>query len=442
MVKSIRTRINKLVSYFPIFILAVVVFLSGCTAPKKVLLAEAPLQGAHVGIAIFNENTHQWVDRYQSDKYFTPASNTKIISCYLGMKYLSDSLPGWRLAETADSIFLFPLGDPSFLHPDFSYQPIVSLIAHTKKQVVLCTPTQPDAFASFGKGWSWDDFAEDYQPERARFNIYGNVLTVAKAKEGYTIQPSLLVKNSNQPAALSVWSRDRYQNRFYATQKINTDPTETIQQIPFITDPELTLAKQLLEDTLHPALPIAIQNGFNFTNSRIVKTVATDSLLKIMMNRSDNFFAEQMLLMTSDKLLGTIDENKIIDTLLKTDFSFYPQRPQWADGSGLSRFNLMTPENYVALLQKMESEYGLDRIKSIFAQGGKGSLSSYYKNIPGVLYAKTGTLGNRIAFSGYIITNKGTHLTFSVLVENHVSDRSYPVRHAVENYLTSIMKKY
>ena len=87
----------------------------------------------------------------------------------------------------------------------------------------------------------------------------------------------------------------------------------------------------------------------------------------------------------------------------------------------------------------MENEFPMERIKSIFAKGGKGTLSAYYKNIPGELYAKTGTLGNQIALSGYIFTNRGNKLLFSVLVANHVSPSTYPVRHAVETYLTSIM---
>ena len=146
--------------------------------------------------------------------------------------------------------------------------------------------------------------------------------------------------------------------------------------------------------------------------------------------------------MTSQQLLGTMDDDAIIDTILKTDFANFPQKPTWVDGSGLSRFNLTTPENYITLLQKMENEFPMERIKTIFAQGGKGTLSNFYKNIPGELYAKTGTLGNQIALSGYIITNKGSRLLFSVLVANHVSPSTYPVRHAVEQYLTSVMNEY
>jgi D-alanyl-D-alanine carboxypeptidase/D-alanyl-D-alanine-endopeptidase (penicillin-binding protein 4) len=263
------------------------------------------------------------------------------------------------------------------------------------------------------------------------------VLTVTKSKNGVNFQPSVFTKNQIAPKEYTQWSRAKLENQFFATGRTIKD---TLQQIPFITDTTYALAKVLLEDTLHPALPIAIQKGGHQNNWHIIKTVPTDSLLKIMMHRSDNFFAEQLFLMASEQVLGTINEDALIDTILKSEFSFFPQPTQWADGSGLSRFNLNTPENYVALLKKMENDFSLTRIKGIFAQGGKTSLAAFYKNIPGELYAKTGTLGNQVALSGYIITDKGTHLLFSVLVANHISPSSTPVRKAVEAYLTSIMK--
>ncbi len=435
MVKSIRKGIN-FPTLFTFFLLLVS---SACSVrqAQKTLLQDPALKGAHVGVAVYNVSKEKWVDKHLSDLYYTPASNTKIISTYLGMRFLGDSIPGWKMAENKDSIFLLPLGDPSFLHPDFTYQPIADLIRQTKKQVVLCFPDKADAFAMYGKGWSWDDYAEDYQPERNRLNIYGNVLTVTKSKNGVKFQPSLFTKNQTAPKEYTQWSREKLSNQFFATSRSIKD---TLQQIPFITDTTYALAKALLEDTLHPALPIAIQKGWHHNNGHIVKTVPTDSLLKIMMHRSDNFFAEQVFLMASEQALGTINEDAFIDTILKSDFNYFPQAIQWADGSGLSRFNLNTPENYIALLKKMENDFSITRIKNVFAQGGKGSLSAYYKNIPGELYAKTGTLGNQVALSGYIITDTGTRLLFSVLVANHISPSSSPVRRAVEAYLTSIMK--
>ena len=439
MVKSTRKRIS--IHIQSVFTLAVLLLATACSVQKaqKTLLSADPLKGAHVGIAIYNESNQQWVSKYQSDHYFTPASNTKIQSCFLGMKYLKDSIPGWKFAENKDSVFLMPLGDPSFLHPDFTYQPIADLIKNTKKQIVFCLPAMDDKFEAYGKGWAWDDYPEDYQPERNRLNVYGNVVTVYKKANGLQIKPSFFTKNQTLPTNYTLWSREKLSNQFFPKQDVIKDSEH---QVPFITGTNYSTAKALIEDSLHPQFPIAIQKGWNQPAAKIIHTIATDSLLKIMMNRSDNFFAEQILLMTSQQILGKMDDAAIIDTILKTDFADFPQKPEWADGSGLSRFNLTTPENYITLLQKMEKDFPMERIKSIFAQGGKGSLSSYYKNIPGVLYAKTGTLGNQIALSGYIITNKGTRLTFSVLVGNHVSPTTYPVRHAVEEYLTAIMKKY
>lgn len=438
MVKSFRKGI-KTTLHFVAFVFILASSMScGIKKAQKNLLSSTSLKGAHIGTAVYNESKSTWVDQYQSNLNYTPASNTKILSCYLGMKYLGDSIPGWQFAENADSIFLMPLGDPTFLHPDFSYQPIASLIKNTPKQVVLCLPEKEDQFEMYGRGWAWDDYAEDYQPERNRLNIYGNVLTITKTQNGVNFQPSFFVKNQARSDVYKQWYRQKRSNQFFAT---NANTSDQSHQIPFITDNHFELAKTLIEDTLHPKHPIAIQRGWNQSYKSIFKTVPTDSLLKIMMNRSDNFFAEQILLMASEQHIGKMDDRAIIDTILKTDFSFFPQKTQWADGSGLSRFNLITPENYVALLQKMKAEFPFERIKNIFAQGGKGTLSAYYKNIPGVLYAKTGTLGNQIALSGYIITNKGTHLTFSVLVANHMA-KSYDVRKSVEQYLTSIMSKY
>jgi D-alanyl-D-alanine carboxypeptidase/D-alanyl-D-alanine-endopeptidase (penicillin-binding protein 4) len=438
MVKSIRKRIN-ISSYFTSILFCSLI--SACSIQKAQhhLLQEPSLQGAHIGTAVYNQSNQTWVDRYQSNKYFTPASNTKILSCYVGMKYLKDSIPGWQIKETVDSIYLLPMGDPTFLHPDFSYQPVADIIKNTTKQVVLCLPTTPDAFSMYGKGWAWDDYADDYQPERSRFPIYGNVVTISNTKNGIDIQPKYFIQGQEVAAKYSVWTRDFHNNHFYATGK---NSNERLQQIPFITDPTYSLTKSLIEDTLHPKYPLLIQKGWDLSSASLLKTVPTDTLLKIMMNRSDNFYAEQILLMTSAQLLNKLDESATIEAVLKNDLNLSPQNTHWADGSGLSRFNLNTPENFVALLQTMQAQFGLDRIKNIFAQGGEGTLGSYYKNIPGVIYAKTGTLGNQVALSGFIVTQKGTELIFSVLVANHVSPSSSSVRKAVEKYLTTLMRQY
>ena len=438
MVKGIRKRV---ITRLHVVSILGIIFFSACSiqrAQKNLLKADA-LKGAHVGIAVYNDTKQAWVDQYQSDHYFTPASNTKILATYVGLKYLGDSLPGFSIAENTDTLFLTPLGDPSFLHPDFKYQPVAELIKNTSKQVVIQPTNAKDLFGHFGDGWAWNDYAEDYQPERSRMPIYGNLVHFYQVNGGLSIKPFTFFKDITDISTVyqKSWTRKLIGNQFYTNGQKNNAP---YFQVPFDAYFEPNLPVYLLQDTLKIKLNIA--SGSRPMQQKIIKTVPTDSLLKIMMRRSDNFFAEQILLMGSQQLLGRMDDAAFIDTVLATDFFGLPQKMRWADGSGLSRYNLNTPENYVAILKKMQDEFGQNRVTNIFETGGEGTLSAYYKSFPGELHAKTGSLGGQIALSGFIYTHKKQKLYFSILVSNHMSPTSAGVRKAVEAYLKSVAQKY
>lgn len=446
MAKSFRKRINpfKFENLLKLLFIAVatVMILSACSVrqAQKTLLSSEGVKGAHVGIAIYNDTKEQWLSKYQSDHYFTPASNTKILATYLGLQFLGDSLPGWKMAENADTLFLMPLGDPSFMHPEFKHQPVVDIIKNTNKQVVIVGNNQ-DQFEIFGSGWSWADYAEDYQPERSRMPIYGNVVHFYQSnKKLEAIKPFYFFKDIVDLGKVEEknWSRSRTGNRFYATNENNKSK---YFQVPFSQeDVPMLIAIGLLKDTLGKAISFQKHSTLPATSYKTIKTVVTDSLLKIMMLRSDNFYADQIVLMASEQLFGKMDDAALLDSTKKLFFADLPQKMRWVDGSGLSRYNLNTPENYIAILQQMHAKFGEARVKNIFEKGGEGTISAYYKNFPGTMYAKTGTLGGQVALSGFIYTPKQQKLYFSVLVANHMSPSSTQVRRAVETYLTKVTK--
>jgi D-alanyl-D-alanine carboxypeptidase/D-alanyl-D-alanine-endopeptidase (penicillin-binding protein 4) len=211
------------------------------------------------------------------------------------------------------------------------------------------------------------------------------------------------------------------------------------QEIP-IYNPDIMLPfylGEILGDKFVATTKILDSIKFNTQNLKAVYTQPTDSLLKPMMHRSDNFFAEQSLLMVSNEHLGYMNDAKIIDTLLKTDFKDLPQKPRWADGSGLSRYNLFTPQDFVTILNKIKNEFGMERVKTIFPTGGEGTISSYYKADSGYIYAKTGTLSGVVAFSGFLYTKKGKLLIFSTLVNNHQASAT-EVRRSVERFIQKL----
>ena len=83
---------------------------------NKFLLKDSILSQAHIGIAVQELETKKWLYQFQSDKLFTPASNTKIVSCYTAMKYLPDHLPAGLVTDMDTALLITPTGDPTFLH--------------------------------------------------------------------------------------------------------------------------------------------------------------------------------------------------------------------------------------------------------------------------------------------------------------------------------------
>jgi D-alanyl-D-alanine carboxypeptidase/D-alanyl-D-alanine-endopeptidase (penicillin-binding protein 4) len=404
-------------------------------ANEDTLLASPDLNGAHIGFAVYNPANKTYLYNYQGDKYFIPASNIKIVTCYTAMKFLGDSLVGLRYVVKPDnSVEVEANGDPTFLHPDFKVQPAFDFL---KKQKTIFLTDSNWKSKGWGMGWSWDDYESDYMAQRSLMPIYGNVVHFNKINRP-TTSPLYFQKLLDNGTSIN---NGQYEiKREIGANRFSAVPSSTIfggEDIPFYTgDQELLI--NLLEDTLHnKVIPVHFKID-RYPDVVKVHTQATDSMLKIMMHRSDNFFAEQSLLMVSNEMLAEMSTSKIIDSLLKTTFSFLPQKPKWVDGSGLSRYNLFTPEDFVAILNKMKDEFAWDRITNILASGGSGTLGNYYKNSSGKIYAKTGSLSNNVALSGYLITKAGNTLTFSVLVSNYTGS-STNIRRAVEKFLNYVM---
>jgi D-alanyl-D-alanine carboxypeptidase/D-alanyl-D-alanine-endopeptidase (penicillin-binding protein 4) len=446
--------------------------LQSCSTPHFIgqeagreLLQQPELRSAQVGISLYDPASAGYLYRYQDDKYFIPASNTKLFTLYAGMKYLGDSLTGIRYRETDTALFVIPCGDPSFLHPAFPRQPVMDLLKKINKNIYLSDANWQEK--ALGRGWAWDDYNDDYMPERSSLPVYGNV--IRWFEEGKTKVNTENVFD-NSPSFYSVpevdWQvrfgtdtgrraffveRERDANIFHITEGREKYKE---QDVPFITD-GLASAAGLLKDTVGTKVFVVHEYPFRAKRNSAdlpgtpggrgdliaVHTQPTDTLFRSMMYRSDNFFAEQTLLMVSNERLGLMNDGKIIDTLLKSDLKELPQKPFWVDGCGLSRNDLFTPMDFVWLLNKMSTDFGLARMKAILPTGGTGTLSSYYKQDSGYIFAKTGSLSGVMALSGYLVTHTNRLLIFSVLVNNY-SGSGTALRRKVERLLHAIREKY
>jgi len=430
---------------------SLLIILSSCSVNKQIskqatgiLLKDSSIATGHIGICIYEPATGKYWYEYNSTHYFIPASNTKLFTLYAGMKYLGDSLVGLRYTIASDTLYALPTGDPSFLNPEYSYQPAIDLL--NKYHLPTLFSSANWKAEKFGRGWAWNDYNDDYMAERSALPLHANLASI-QYKRGFD-QPFSL-----EPYYLN-YDRERYFEKNRKEVFIKRNVSENIFnvfygpinfdtfriQIPFVTN-GISSALSILHSEYRWIFER--DTTFNIQNLKfkIIKSIPSDSLFKPMMHRSDNFFAEQTLLMASNEHLGYMNDEKIIDTLLKTDLKDVPQKPKWVDGSGLSRYNLFTPKDFVYILNKMQNEFGLPRMKVILPTGGEGTLSAYFKKDAGFIYAKTGTLSNNCALSGYLITSKGKLLIFSILANNYITGAS-PIRRAEERFLEYIREKY
>ena len=427
--------------------------LSSCSLQKQIsksvspfVLNDSSLKTAHVGISIYEPAANKYWFNYQGEHYFTPASNTKIPTCYAAMKYLGDSLEGALKMETDTAIFILPTGDPTLLHPDFKNQPVISFLKSATKKIYITDLLWKDH--PLGSGWSWDDYNDSYMAERSPMPVYGNIIKWTQENNG--IDPSVVYST---PEVNWQVDFDTAQSSNFFVQRSVAENHYTItegkeklkeQEVPFVTN-GISAALELLPDTIHKTISLATGYQRLFLDRSVRETTIhsqpTDSVLKPMMHRSDNFFAEQVLLMVAHKFNISMSDERVIDTLLKTIFKDLPQKPGWVDGSGLSRYNLFSPKDLVFILNKMKNDFGMERIKNLFPSGNEGTLANYYVSESGSIFAKTGTLSGVIALSGFLYTKKNKLLIFSVLVNNHNSSGTL-VRRAVEKFIHTIRERY
>lgn len=444
-------RYSKLNIQYSIFLV-----LAACSTQREIgkaanasLLQDENVKDAHVGISIYDASANKYLYNYHGNKYFVPASNTKLFTCYAALKYLGDSLPGIRYREDDTAVYLMPTGDPSLLHSDFKKNPVIDFLQKTKKHIYITDANWKEE--PLGLGWSWNDFNDSYMAERSPLPVYGNIIhwvqemNEGTSSEGVPDQASIYsipeinwkVRFAGVTRKAFFVQRNRDDNFFLITQ--GTEKRKE-QDVPFVTH-GVQSAIELLPDTIGKEISYNSELKIKDHKLQTIRSQPTDSLLQPMMHRSDNFYAEQSLLMVSNVKLGEMNDARIIDTLLKTDLRDLPQKPHWVDGSGLSRYNLFTPNDFITVLNKMRHEFGINRLQLILPTGGRGTLSGLYKQDSNYIFAKTGTLSGVVALSGYLYTKKNKLLIFSVLVNNHTGSAA-AIRRRLEAFLTGIRDRY
>lgn len=137
---------------------------------------------------------------------------------------------------------------------------------------------------------------------------------------------------------------------------------------------------------------------------------------------------------------STVEGARVIRSFLTTRAGVDPDDFVLFDGSGLSGHDLITPRALGKLLQYASTQPWFAEWKKTLPIGGEdGTLSSRFPAAPmkDHLFAKTGTLSEARALSGYVDAASGKTLIFSVMVSTHYP-RTNADRDAMDKIVTAI----
>lgn len=451
-----------------IIILLITVFLQSCATTEQMpAKSEQPLQTdsdlafmmdtssvfskSITGFMLHDPEEDSTLFATLEKKFLTPASNTKLYTFYAGMKMLPERVPGLMYKIQGDSLIFWGTGDPSFLHPDHADSAVYQFLKERDETLYYSDAHYKDEL--LGSGWAWDDYHSYYSAEKSPFPIYGNIMRfeverIQQERIRFTngapeIEPAVLQHRitemdpaEDEPLLL----RHRTGNELAYTPR--SDTTRFDARIPIHYTPELItefLADTLGREVLYVDEPLSEEPRWLYSAPR-------DSLMKHMLQPSDNLIAEQIMLMIASVLEDQpFSVRSAIQYVQEEYFDFLPDEPSWVDGSGLSRYNLFTPRSTVALLTELYHDLGEEFLFTVLPAGGEsGTIKNWYAHPDGgapFVFAKTGTLEHNHALSGYIVTRSGRTLVFSFMNNNYTISVN-EIRREMEKFLLYIFENY
>ena len=370
------------------------------------------LDGSVVSIAVKRIDKEKKIVGSGIDTYMTPASNVKI-STVLGSIYYGDTIPIINYKVLNDTLKISPTGYPLLSHPKYRDEDLEKFIKEFK-HIVYHNPKID--LNKYGPGWAWDDYNSYYQAERSEMPIYGNVVQIIKNSNGEIEVTPNIYKTIFDFENKNIIYRSETENKFFINPSL-IKFGDTIYS-PFITSRKNTIS--LLENSLGNKVEFKKDELKDYNT---LNTTQSNKIYSAILKDSDNLISESIAANISLRLNDTISVDKGVRLIQNIS-----KQIELFDGSGLSRYNLVTPKSVITSLHDIYNLIGFDRIKKIFPE------NYIIQNEKDFVWGKTGTLKNNHNYSGYIITDKKRRYIFSIMINHFTSDIS-KIRDAIVDFL-------
>lgn len=420
------------------------------------------------GVVIQSLETGEvWYER-NPEKVFMPASNEKILTTAATLMELG---PDFRfethLCHTGTieggtlkgNLVVFGNGDPTLYERfykdsrDVFREFAAAIKAKGITRIAGDVIGDDNAFDDehLGSGWSLDGLDDWYSAEFGALSLNENYIDFTivppKTADGAAeIRPNLpssyyTVVNRirvNASGGAAVSARRAYgTNEFVFTGSVGAGGRTTVLS-PTITNPTAFYVTVLKEVLMEEGIAVdgkAVDcddiAGWKSSPTELASIIVHPSpplseILTMLMKRSQNMFAETMphLMAWKRDGVGTFRGGRKVVQERLAEFGVDPGSYVYRDGSGLTRYNLVSPRTLAKVLTGMrKTPHGAIWRDTMPIAGVDGTLRNRMKGTAAEknVRAKTGTISNVRALSGYVTTADGEELVFSFLVNSHTT---------------------
>ncbi len=413
-----------------------------------------------VGISILDTTTGEELFSQYTNKLFTPASNAKLFSSAAALDVFG---PDHTFQTTVHhdgtledgtltgSLILHGGGDPTLFTDSLK-----ALAAQVSEKVNVIHGNLIVDVSLFnsplkGPGWMWDDNPDTYSMSISPLMLNYNTtrITVSQTQNGQL--SARLFPETQYPVVEFLGG--------FGPVRINRKPfhptfTVTGSELPESGRAETTLAVYDPAPWIgHAFYSMLLEQGIEFTQAGdsgstgtqpstqpivvakvpqqgtqlcSVQSKPMSEILTLFNKPSENAIGEVLLHHlagpTGAKPANWRNGSAALATWLEETVGLQKESFRLQDGSGLTRYNLITPAGTTQLLQHMaKGPNAKTYLESLPIAGVDGTLRNRMKTLPqgAAIHAKTGTMSGVSCLSGYAKTPEGKWRTFSILVNGY-----------------------
>jgi serine-type D-Ala-D-Ala carboxypeptidase/endopeptidase (penicillin-binding protein 4) len=428
-------------------------------------LCAQPLQGRMKPILKQNSRVHWGIHAVQvqsgkvlatmnADKFFIPASNTKLFSSSLALmtlgadyrfvtRVLANAAPDSNGRLSSDLV-LFGGGDPSLSSRRYPYDktkafeadtlaPMRELARQLKargvKQIsgrVIGDDTLWD-FDPVPSGWGADDGLFEYGAPVSALTFNDNLFDLRLSAAGLELNPPVeyfdianeVTFEAGQPRRIRV---SRLPGERLLRISGNLPPGAAPYENQFAVDDPALYAAIAFRGVL-------IEEGIRVDGQALARhqkpaqaealelarreSVPLSQIAEVTDKVSQNLYAELLF-------RSALQKTKLEDFLRQVGID--PKETNLEDGSGMSRLNLVSPQAIVQLLRFLALSGEGERFRSFLPIGAEdGTLRNRFNKNPKakLIQAKTGSLSHVSALGGYAQSKKHGLIAFNIVANNY-----------------------